>query len=103
MRHVTVRDVERTCVIEVEGELDLIGGYDLRQAFSAALRIANGAVTFDLSNVTAVDDHGAASLEWCSAQAIEARRVLMWTACSQPLVRDLRSRLATAPRVSRTG
>ena len=101
-RRVTVRHVERTCVIEVEGELDLVGGYDLRAAFTAALRGASGVVTLDLSNVTAADDHGAASLEWCSAQAIEASRVLTWIACSQPLVRDLRARLATRPRGRRT-
>ena len=96
-RRVTVRDLEHTCVIEVEGELDLIGGYDLRNAFAAALRSSSGAVAIELSSVTAVDDRGLASLEWCSAQAVEARRVLTWTACSHPFVRDLEARHAVPP------
>ena len=102
-RRVTIHDLERVRVIEIEGELDLIGGYDLRNAFAAALRNSSGAVALDLSSVTAVDDRGLASLEWCSAQAVEARRVLTWRACSGPLVRDLNARLA-APRqtVART-
>jgi len=95
---VTVRALDRAQVIEVDGDLDVIGGHDLRQAFSAALRTSTGDVALDLSSVTAVDDLGAASLEWCSAQAIEARRILTWTACSQPLVRDLRARSASPSR-----
>ena len=101
-RRVTVRDLEHTCVIEVEGELDLIGGYDLRTAFTAALRSLSGAVALDLSSVTALDDRGLASLEWCSGQAVEAGRVLTWIACSHPLVRDLEARLAAPPHAVRT-
>ena len=83
-RHVVVRELGRTSVIQVDGTLDLIGGYDLRQAFAAALQSATEAVTMDFSSVTAVEEPGLASLEWCLAQAIEARRVLSWTSCSQP-------------------
>lgn len=101
-RRVTVRDLEHTCVIEVEGELDLIGGYDLRTAFTAALRSSSGAVALDLSSVTAVDDRGLASLEWCSVQAVDARRVLTWTACSHPFIRDLTARHAARPHAVRT-
>lgn len=101
-RQVTVRHLERTCVIEVGGELDLVGGYDLRQALTAALQSAVGAVALDLSSVTAVDDQGLASLEWCSAQAVETRRVLTWIHCSQPFLRDLRARLEASHRASRT-
>lgn len=97
-RHVTIRDLERGCIIEVDGELDLIGGYDLRQAFTVALRSATGPVVLDLSSVTAVDHQGLASLEWCSLQAVEARRVLTWAGCSQPFVRDLQVRLANPQR-----
>lgn len=101
-RRVTVRDLEHTYVIEVEGELDLIGGYDLRNAFAAVLRSSSGAVALDLSSVTAVDDRGLASLEWCSVHAVETRRVLTWTACSRPFVRDLEARLAAPPIAVRT-
>jgi anti-anti-sigma regulatory factor len=96
-RRVTVHDLDRVCAITVEGDLDLIGGYDLRNAVAAALHRSSGAVALDLSSVTAVDDRGLASLEWCSAQAVEARRVLTWSACSHPLIRALEHRLA-APR-----
>lgn len=100
-RHVTVRALERTRVIEVAGELDLIGGYDLRRALDAALAATTDPVTLDLSSVTAIDDQGLESLEWCSARAIEARRVLTWSGCSTPLVRDLTARLATPSRAPR--
>jgi len=52
-RRVTVRDLGHICVFEVEGELDLIGGYDRRRAFTAVLRGSSGAVALDLSSVTA--------------------------------------------------
>ena len=96
-RRVTVHHLASGSVIEVEGELDLIGGFDLRDAFDAALRSSSGALTLDLSSVTAVDDRGFACLEWCSAQAVESRRVLTWRACSGPLLHSLNARLA-APR-----
>lgn len=97
-RRVTVHDLEQVCAITIEGDLDLIGGYDLRNAVAAALHGSSRPVDLDLSSVTAVDDRGLASLEWCSAQAVEARRVLTWSACSRPLIRALEDRLAARAR-----
>lgn len=93
-RQVMVRHLEHTCVIEVVGELDLIGGYDLGRAFISALHGTAGTVTLDLSSVTALDDQGLASLEWCSARAVLAGRALLWVGCSQPFIRDLHNLLA---------
>ena len=89
---VTLRDLDGTCVIEVDGDLDLVGGYDLRHAFAAALRSATGAVVLDLSRVAAVDDQGLASLDWCSTHAAESQRALAWNGCLHPFLRDLTSR-----------
>lgn len=92
-RLVAVRDLDGTCVIEVDGELDLVSGYDLRHAFATALHSATGPVTLDLSRVTAVDGQGLATLEWCWTHAAESSRVLAWAGCIHPRISDLTSRL----------
>lgn len=102
-RRVTVRDLDGTCVIDVDGELDLVSGYDLRHAFVTALLSSTGGVTLDLSRVTAVDDQGLATLEWCSTHAVESSRVLAWTGCIHPCIRDLTSRLAALDLLAHTG
>ncbi|MGZ5401121.1 MAG: STAS domain-containing protein [Nocardioides sp.] len=96
IRRVTLRELDGTCVIEVDGELDLVSGYDLRHAFKTVLTTSTGAVTLDLSRVTAVDDQGLSSLEWCSARVVEAHRPVEWTGCIHPVIRHLTSRLATS-------
>lgn len=78
----------------VDGDLDVVAAHDLRRALDDALRTTTGPVTFDFSRVASADAAGIAALAWCSERAIHARRVLWWSACSQPLRRDLR--LATA-------
>lgn len=92
-RRVTVHHLEGACVIEVDGELDVVGAHDLRQVVASALRGSTDAVILDLSSVTAVDDQGLASLEWCSARAVNAGRVLTWASCSQPFKRGLEGRV----------
>ena len=67
-RRVSVQELVGVTVIEVSGELDLIGGFDLRQAFTAAMQATRETVTLDLSSVSAFDDQGVAALAWCSAQ-----------------------------------
>ena len=102
-RLVAVRDLDGSCVIEVDGELDLVSGYDLRHAFAPALHSSTGAVTLDLSRVRAVDDQGLATLEWCWTHAVESSRVLEWTGCIHPCIRDLTSRLAALDLLAHTG
>ena len=94
MRRVTLHHHGPAGVVEVDGALDLVAGHDLRRVFTHALRTTSGVLSLDLSRVTAADDGGVAALRWCSEQAIAARRVLTWSTCSQPLVRDLRGRAA---------
>ena len=97
-RPVRVHDRGRICVMEVDGELDLVSGYALRHAFATALRSASvGAMTLDLSRVTAIDDQGLASLEWCAILASDADRKLEWT---HPDVREVMPRLAPSRHAS---
>lgn len=77
--------------IEVEGELDAVGGYDLHRAFAQALAEGARHVVFDLSRVTALDEDGIHALETCSAEAVQAGAVLIWMGSSTPLVTTLRS------------
>jgi len=95
MRRVSLHDHEHAVIVEIEGDLDIVAGHDLRHAFSFALQSTAGPVSFDLSRVSAADDHGIAALSWCCDQAIAAQRVLSWFTCSQPLIDDLRTRSAT--------
>jgi len=103
MRRVTLRPLGHCAVIEVDGALDVVSGHDLRQVFAEALHCTDGTLYLDLSRVTLGDDHGVAALTGCSDQAISARRVLMWSACSRPLVRDLTLRGRLPPAFERAG
>ena len=96
MRRVSLHDLDDTVIVEIEGALDIVAGHDLRQVFSLVLRSTTGSLSFDLSRVMTADDHGIAALSWCSEQAIGAQRVLIWSACSRPLIDDLRSRSRAA-------
>jgi len=103
MCRVTLRPLGHAAVIEVDGALDIVGGHDLRQVFAEALRSTDGTLFLDLSRVTVGDDHGVAALTGCSEQAISARRVLMWSACSRPLVRALGASRRLPPTGRRAG
>ena len=91
MRRVTLHHHGPAGVVEVDGALDTVAGHDLRHEFAHALRSTTGVLSLDLSRVSAADDDGVAALRWCSEQAIAARRVLMWSTCSRPLARLLRT------------
>ena len=90
-------------VIEVDGDLDLVGAHDLRHVFSAILQGAPGYILMDLSRVTAADDYGISTLSWCSEQALASGRTLTWSSCSRPLARDLRIVLAARHETFRAG
>lgn len=100
MLRVTLHHHGPAGVVEIDGTLDIVAGYDLRRVFGHALRSTTGVLSLDLSRVSAADDDGVAALRWCSEQAIAERRVLMWATCSRPLARDLRAQVGTvrAPR-----
>lgn len=88
------RQFEESVCIEVEGDLDVVAAHDLRQVLRTALRTATGTIIFDFSSVTSADADGISALTWCSDRAVEARRRLMWSRCSQPMRRDVHAATA---------
>ena len=66
MRRVTLHHHGPAGVVEIDGTLDIVAGYDLRRVFGHALRSTTGALSLDLSRVSAADDDGVAALRWCS-------------------------------------
>lgn len=89
MSRVAVHVTDPFVVLEVDGALDAVAAYDLRQTFAVALSTSTGVVALDLSRVTGVDDDGVRALHWCSKRAIAAQRPLVWSQCSTPLLRAL--------------
>ena len=90
MQHVTTHHLGRTVVVELDGRLDVVAGHDLRRVLEELLVTAPATISMDLSRVTGVDEDGHAALSWCTDRAVAARRVLLWSSCSAPMVRDLR-------------
>ena len=91
MPGITTHRLGRTVVVELDGRLDVVSGHDLRRVFEELLVTAPTTIAMDLSRVTSVDEEGHAALTWCTERAVAARHVLLWSSCSAPMVRDLRS------------
>ena len=47
MRRVSLHEHDHAVIVEIEGELDIVAGHDLRQVFSLALHSTTGPVSFD--------------------------------------------------------
>ena len=103
MRRVVLHELHGSVVIEVDGALDPVGGYDLRRVLVTALQGAPGDIVLDLSRVTSADDHGVSALSWCSEQALAAGRTQSWSSCSRVLTRDLRTVVAARQAAARAG
>ena len=91
MPRVTTRHLGHAVVLEVDGPLDVVTGHDLRRTLDDVLLTGPATVSMDLSRVTGVDDDGRTALARCAERAVATRTVLLWSSCSAPLVRDLRS------------
>jgi len=96
MRRVTVHELHESVVIEVGGNLDAVGAYDLRKVLNAALQGAPGDVVLDLSRVTSADDHSVSTSSWVLRTSPRRGRTLRWSIGSQALTRDLRPWLLPA-------
>ena len=71
--------------IEVDGDLDVIVGYDLRRTVAAALRDGCRQLFLDLSRVSRVDAAGADSLRTCAEDVAAEGGELTLTSLSGPL------------------
>lgn len=103
MRRVFVHHLPDVVVIEVEGDLDLINGHDLRKVLAATLQGPPSDIVLDLSRVTSADEYGVSALSWCSEQSLSTGRTLTWSSCSRPLGQDLERVIAARHERARAG
>jgi anti-anti-sigma regulatory factor len=90
MRNLHVRASSTLVVIEVDGDLDAVGGYDLTRSVDLALRDGRRRISIDLSRVLMMDAVGVGRLRQCAQRAVAAGAVLSLGACSRPAVQALR-------------
>lgn len=62
MHHITLKPAPPRATIEIDGTLDLVAAYDLRQVIEVALEQACRRVSFDLSRVVRVDTSALSAL-----------------------------------------
>lgn len=76
--------------IEVDGNLDVVGAYDLHRSLAAAIRDGAQRVSLDLSRVATIDDAGVRGLLRCCDTAIATGATLTLSGCSRPSIEALR-------------
>lgn len=67
-----VSETEHSQVIEIDGDLDCVGAYDLGHAVRAALGQGRRRIRLDLTRVYATDADGAEGLRRCMADVVAA-------------------------------
>lgn len=91
MRNIQVRASSTRLTIEVDGDLDVVSGYDLSQSVEQALRAGRRRISIDLSRVLSMDAAGVSRLRQCARQAVAAGAALSLEACSRPALLALRN------------
>ena len=90
MHNLHLRASSTRLVIEVDGDLDVVGGYDLSRSVDLALQAGCRRVSLDLSRVLSMDAAGVRRLRQCAQHAIAAEAVLSLEGCSRPALQALR-------------
>jgi anti-anti-sigma factor len=90
MRNIHVRASSTRLVIEVDGDLDVVGGYDLSRSVELALRDGRRRIAIDLSRVLSMDAAGVSRLRQCAQRAVRVGAVSSLEACSRPALQALR-------------
>ena len=78
-------------IIEVDGVLDAVGGYDLSRSVDLALHDGRRRILFDLSRVLSMDAAGVSRLRHCVGHAAAEGAELSLGACSRPALQSLRN------------
>jgi anti-anti-sigma factor len=91
MRSIQVRASSTLLIIEVDGDLDAVGGYDLTRSVDLALRDGRRRICLDLSRVVSMDDAGFGRLRQCAHDAVAAGAELSVRGCSRPALQAIRT------------
>ena len=91
MRNLHHRASSTLLIIEVDGDLDVVAGYDLSRSVDLALRDGRRRISLDLSRVLSMDAAGFSRLRQCVQHAVAAGAELSLGACSRPALQSLRN------------
>jgi anti-anti-sigma factor len=91
MRNIHQRASSTLLIIEVDGDLDAVGGYDLSRSVDLALHDGRRRISIDLSRVLSMDAAGVSRLRQCVRHAVAAGAELSLGACSRPALQSLRN------------
>lgn len=87
---IDIRDVDKSCVVAVAGEVDLYSSPELRSAISRAIARAGSVVAVDLHEVSYMDSSGVATLVEGLRAGTQQQKSFVLVAPSNPVMKVLR-------------
>ena len=98
MRQLRTHQSGPRVVVDLDGRLDAVNGFDLQRTVIALYSDGSRHVHLDLSQITEADVDGVAALAGCSELANSRRHILTWSRCSRPLLLALQTHPYTRSR-----